>query len=148
MAKNAFAVRLPFRPAFAIGTQPRPTRCEYLGWSRSVQADRTPTLRAGSLHVIPKCPLVWLAPAIPEAGVALDLVEGRVEGTELVSDTLDHGPHIRPVALVPASGDEAYIVQPVVDRPVSPVLAHVRNQHMDEVVLAVGDPDIKAVPAG
>ena len=52
-AKNAFAVRLLFPPAFAIGTQPRPTRCEYLGWSQAAQADRTPTLRAGNLHGIP-----------------------------------------------------------------------------------------------
>ena len=28
MARNAFSVPLPFPPAFAIGTQPRPTRCE------------------------------------------------------------------------------------------------------------------------
>jgi hypothetical protein len=52
MARNARAVRAPF-PAYAIGTQPRPTRCEYLGWSRVEQADRTPTLRAGNLHGIP-----------------------------------------------------------------------------------------------
>jgi hypothetical protein len=55
--------------------------------------------------------LVWLAPAIPKAGVALDLVEGRVEGTKLVSDTLDHGPHVRPIAIGPASVDEAHIVR-------------------------------------
>jgi hypothetical protein len=48
---------------------------------------------------------------IPEAGIAFDLVEGRVEGAKLVSDTLDHGPHIRPIAIGPASGDEAHIVR-------------------------------------
>jgi hypothetical protein len=52
-------------------------------------------------------------PAVPEAGVALDLVEGRVNGAKLVSDSLDCGPHIRPIAIGPASGDEALIVQPV-----------------------------------
>ena len=53
MARNAFAVRPLVPPAFAIGTQPRPTRCEYLGCSRVEQADRTPTLRVGNLHRIP-----------------------------------------------------------------------------------------------
>ena len=53
MARNAFVVRLPFPRACAIGTQPRPTRCEYLGCLRVGQADRTPWLRAGNLHAIP-----------------------------------------------------------------------------------------------
>src|ERR1700722_21028734 len=56
MANGAFVVRPPFAPAFAIGTQPRPTRCEYLGCLRVGQADRTPPLRAGNLHRIPCAP--------------------------------------------------------------------------------------------
>ena len=62
---------------------------------------------------------VWrLPPAVPEAGVVFDLVAGRVEVAKLVSDTLDRGPHIRPITIGAASGDEALIVQPVVDRAV------------------------------
>jgi hypothetical protein len=40
------------------------------------------------------------------------------------------------------------MVHPVVDRPVSLILAQVRNQHRNELVLAVGDPDVNAVPVG
>jgi hypothetical protein len=56
MANRAFAVRLLFPPACAIGTQPPPTRCEYLACWRVGQADRTPTLRASNLHGIPCAP--------------------------------------------------------------------------------------------
>src|SRR5258708_29859638 len=61
----------------------------------------------------------WLLPAVSEAGVVFDLVEGRVEVTKLVSDALDCGPHIRPIALSPGSCEETLIAQPVVDFTVS-----------------------------
>ena len=56
-----------------------------------------------------------LAPTVSEAGVVLDLVEGRVEGAELVADALDYGADIRPVTVNPASSDEPFMAQPVID---------------------------------
>src|SRR5712664_2109208 len=81
----------------------------------------------------------WLLPAVPEAGVVFDLVEGQVDGPKLVSDTLDCGPHIRPIALSPGSCDETLIVQPVVDFTVSHIPTHVRGQQVDDVVFAEGE---------
>src|SRR5260370_27404930 len=60
---------------------------------------------------------VWLLPAVPEAGVVFDLVEGRVEVAKLVADPLDRGPHIRPIAIAPVSGDETLIGQPFIKLP-------------------------------
>ena len=60
--------------------------------------------------------LVWLAPAVSEAGVVLDLVEGGVAGAELVADALDRRPDVRPKALLAAPGDEAFGAQAVVER--------------------------------
>jgi hypothetical protein len=59
--------------------------------------------------------LGWLAPAISEAGVVLDLVEGGVEGAELVADAFDRRPDVRPITLSPFSSDEAFMAQAVVD---------------------------------
>ncbi len=60
-------------------------------------------------------PSVLLPPAVSEACVVLDLVEGRVEGAELVPDTLDYGADIRPVTVNPASSDEPFMAQPIID---------------------------------
>ena len=65
----------------------------------------------------PPVGLVWLLPAVPETAVIFDLVEGGVEAAELVSDTLDEGPHIAPIAVGLASGDETLMAQPVVACP-------------------------------
>lgn len=64
---------------------------------------------------------VWLLPAVPKAEIVFDLVEAWVERSELVSDALDQGSHIRPIAIGPVSTDETLIVQSIVDRPVSDV---------------------------
>src|SRR5258708_27787537 len=92
--------------------------------------------------------LSWLPPAVPEAAVIFDLVEGRVEAAELVPDTLDGGPHIGPIAVGTVSGDEPLIVQPVVDRPVCHVPTHVRSQQVDDVVFAKGEAEIRVLPIG
>ena len=70
MANGAFVVRLLFPPACATGTQPRPTRCEYLGCSRVGRADRTPSLRAGNLHRIPSTALPHSRRCFPTAPTA------------------------------------------------------------------------------
>ena len=60
-----------------------------------------------------------------EALVILDVVEGRVDIVILVPDALDRGPHVHPIVIGPASGDETLISQPVVNRPLGWVLADV-----------------------
>src|SRR5882757_4441770 len=87
---------------------------------------------------------VRLLPAVSETAVIFDLVEGRVDAAELVPDTPDGGPHIVPIAV----GDEALIVQPVVDRPVCHVPTHVRSQQVDDVVFAEGEVEIRVHPTG
>src|SRR5260370_39775598 len=57
----------------------------------------------------------WLLPAVSEVRVVLDLIESRVESSKLASDTLDCGPHIRPIAQCPSSCDETIMAQAVID---------------------------------
>src|SRR5258708_29685717 len=76
--------------------------------------------------------LGWLAPAVSEAGVVLDLVEGGVAGVELVADALDRRPHIRPIAILPSPGDEAFGAQAVVEGAIGHERADIRHQQMDE----------------
>src|SRR5450755_4814315 len=90
--------------------------------------------------------LGWLLPAISKAGVVFDLVEGRIEGSKLVPDALDCGPHIRPITVGPVSSNEAFMAQPVINCTVSYVLTHVRSQQMDDVVFAKGEVEIRVVP--
>src|SRR5580693_6432772 len=69
----------------------------------------------------------WLAPAIPEAVVVLDLVEAGVAGAELVADALDRRPDIRAKAIIAASGDKAFAAEAVVDRAVGHKGADIRH---------------------
>jgi hypothetical protein len=73
----------------------------------------------------PPIELSWLLPAVPEALVVFDLVEGRIERSKAVPDALDRGSHVHPIAIGATSRDETLIVQPVVDRPVSNVLTRI-----------------------
>src|SRR6266702_1460588 len=111
------------------------------------QVEPTPKTRPATWGV-PPAGSVRLLPAVPETAVIFDLVEGRIEAAELVPDALDDGPHIAPIAVGPASGDETLIVQPVVDRPVCHVPTHVRNQQVDDVVFAEGEVEICVLPIG
>src|ERR1700730_3849819 len=91
--------------------------------------------------------LGWLAPAVPEAGVVLDLVEGGVAGAELVADALDRRPDVCPIAVGPVSRDEAFVAQAVVDRAIGRKRAGLRRQQMDDVVFPESEVDIDLVPA-
>src|SRR5882757_10390936 len=97
---------------------------------------------------VPPVSLVRLLPAVPEAGVVFDLVEGRVEVAKLVPDALDCGAHVRPITVSPVSSNEAFMVQPVVDRPVCHVPTHVRSQQVDDFIFAKGEAEIGVVPVG
>jgi hypothetical protein len=92
--------------------------------------------------------LGWLAPAVAEASVVLDLVEGRVEGPELVSDALDCRAHVRPITVSPVSSDEAVVAQAVVDRAIGHKGPGLRRQQMDDVVFPEREADIDLVPVG
>ena len=75
--------------------------------------------------------LHWLSPAVSEADVVLELVEGGIAGAELVADALDRRPDVCPKAIVAASGDKAFVAQAIVDRAVGHKAADVRHQQMD-----------------
>src|SRR5437879_3325707 len=92
--------------------------------------------------------LGWLLPAVPEAGVVFDLVEGRVADAELAADALDRRPDVRPKAILPGPGDEAFVAQAVVDRAIGHERAGLRRQQIDNVVLAESEVDIDPVPQG
>ena len=78
----------------------------------------------------------WLAPAVSEAGVVLDLVKGGGAGAELVADALDRRPYVRPKAIIAAAGDKAFEAQAIVGRAIGHERAGVRHQQMDELVFA------------
>ena len=120
-------------------------REEPRGSSRRIRRTRT---RGMTIGVVPPVGLGWLLPAVPEAVVVLDLVEGGVKAVEVVPDTPDDGPHIGPIAVGTVSGDEPLIVQPVVDRPVCHVPTHVRSQQVDDVVFTKGEAEINILPIG
>src|SRR5580704_2648194 len=90
----------------------------------------------------------WLLPAVPEAGVVFDPVEGWVAGVELVADALDCRPYVHPKAIRAATGDEALKVQAVIERAIGRERAGVRRQQMDELVFAEREVDIDPVPEG
>ena len=92
--------------------------------------------------------LIWLAPAVSEAGVVLDLVESGVAGAELVADALDRRLHIRPIAILPSPGDEAFVMQAVVERAIGHERADARHQQMDDFVFPEREADIDLVPVG
>src|SRR5882757_9356775 len=56
---------------------------------------------------VPPVSLVRLLPAVPEAGVVFDLVEGRVDVAKLVPDALDCGAHVRPITVSPDISQKA-----------------------------------------
>src|SRR5882757_9811469 len=69
------------------------------GWRRCRR--RSPDRRG------PPVDLVWLLPAVPEAVVVFDLVEGRGDVAKLVPDALDCGAHVRPITVSPDISQKA-----------------------------------------
>src|SRR5689334_14439397 len=75
-----------------------------------------------------------LAPAISESGMVGDFEEGRVALEELAADALDCRPDVRPIAMFPTPGSEAFIVQTIVDRSVAHAATDIRRQQMYDIV--------------
>src|SRR5262245_17517824 len=75
------------------------------------------------------------SPAVAEGLIVIDFGEGRVDGSELVSNPLDARADVRSVAIFSAPRDEPDIVHAIVDSAVGHVVADVRGQQMHDLEL-------------
>src|SRR4029077_7847161 len=89
-----------------------------------------------------------LSPAVSEGLVVIDLGEAGVDGSELVSNSLDARADIRSVAIFAAPRDESDVMHAVVDCPIGYVAADVRGQQMHDLELGEGEMNIGFVPEG
>src|SRR5215469_11688519 len=85
-------------------------------------------------------------PAIAKRGVVFDLEKSSIESAELVSDAFDRRADIGSEPLFTAAGDEARVVNAVVDRAIGNVFAGARHQHVNDLELGHGQIDVLAVP--
>src|SRR5258707_14586947 len=89
-----------------------------------------------------------LSPAVTKGLVVIDLGEGGIDGSELVSNPLDARADVRSVAIFSAPGDEAHIVHAIVPPPVGQVTADVRGQQMHDLEFGERQADVIVLPEG
>ena len=85
------------------------------------------------------------APTIAKGRIILDFDKIGVEEAKLVSNTLDRRTDIGSIAIFSASRDEADMVNAVVDRAVSDVIADIQSQKADNIESA---PSLRPSRAG
>src|SRR5262245_3273509 len=73
-------------------------------------------------------PGLGLSPAVAEGLVVIDLVEGGIDGPELVSNSLDARADVRSVAIFAAPRDEPHIMHAIIHRAIGHVAADVGRQ--------------------
>src|SRR3989304_6183288 len=89
-----------------------------------------------------------VVPAIPEAGVVLDVGERVVHRPELLADALDEGAHVRPVALFARTRDEILAVDEIVDLAVADILSRPRDEIAEHPELRQAEVDLPLLPEG
>src|SRR6266550_2858335 len=138
------AKRPQISSALSASTQSIIERADKTQASRS--NDNQASLARRELAGQPQWTSGWLLPAVSEAHEVLNLVEVRVAGVELGADALDVRPDIAAIAMVAAAGDEASVVNTVVDRAVGHVATGVGCQKIDGLVFTDGEADVDLIP--
>src|SRR5437899_2076619 len=87
-----------------------------------------------------------LAPAISESRMVCDFEEGRVAFEELAADALDCRPDVRPIAIFPTPGTEAFMMQTIVDGSVGHAATDIRRQQMHDIVFTEREADVHLIP--
>src|SRR3546814_17013856 len=77
-------------------------------------------------------------PTITETRIVPDLVELPVEVAKLLSDALDEGPDIRPIAFLTLAGGETLAMHQIVDLAIADVPAGVDGQVLDRKSVVSG----------
>src|SRR5260370_13989116 len=87
-----------------------------------------------------------VAPAVSEAHNVIDSGESFIALEELFAYALDNSSNVYPITVFAAPSDEAFVVYPIVDRPIGHPAARIRRQEMDDVVLDQGEAHVGIVP--
>jgi len=88
------------------------------------------------------------SPAISEDGGGLDFAEGRVNFAEFLTDALDRRSNVGPIAQLPMSGRETFVVLKVVNFAIGPVETDIRRQKMDDVEFTESKVNVDLAPIG
>src|ERR1700704_6100069 len=87
-----------------------------------------------------------VGPAVAEAHKVVDFGESFIALEELFAHALDNSSNVCPITIFAAASDEAFVVYPIVDRPIGHPAARIRRQQMGDIVLDQGQADIDIVP--
>src|ERR1700704_1986732 len=87
-----------------------------------------------------------VGPAVAEAHKVIDFGESFIALEELFAYALDNSSNVDPITGFAAPSDEAFVVHPIVDRPIGHPAARIRRQEMDDVVLDQGEAHVGDVP--
>src|SRR5580700_7140699 len=87
-----------------------------------------------------------VGPAIAEAHKVIDFDESFIALEELFAHALDNSSNVCPITVFAAAADEAFVVYPIVDRPVGHPAARIRRQEMGDIVLDQGQAHVDIVP--
>src|SRR6267154_6873029 len=87
-----------------------------------------------------------VGPAVAEAHKVVDFGESFIALEELFAHALDNSSNVCPITVRAAAADEAFVVYPIVDRPIGHPAARIRRQEMDDVVLDQGEAHVGNVP--
>src|SRR5450631_3782534 len=76
-----------------------------------------------------------IGPAVAETHEVFDFGKSIIALEELFAYALDNSSNVYPITVFAAPSDEAFVVYPIVDRPIGHPVARIRRQEMDDVVL-------------
>src|SRR5882762_1786638 len=91
---------------------------------------------------------IRVTPAVSEAWIVVDLLEGRIDVAEFLPDALDEGAHIGAEADLALAGREACAVHDVVQLAIADVLAGATHQIFDDAKFGERQIDTAVLPIG
>src|SRR5262249_16844689 len=89
-----------------------------------------------------------ISPAIAEPRVVVDFLKTGITQAELAANTLDRRSDVCPISVHSAAGDEADVVQAIVDAPIGHEPADIRRKMVDNGVFAAREVDVDSIPIG
>src|SRR5580765_8850517 len=87
-----------------------------------------------------------IGPAVAEAHKVFNLGKCFIALEELLSYAPDDSSNVYPITVFAAPSDEAFVVDPIVDRPIGHPVARFLRQEMDDVVLDQGEAHVDVFP--